>query len=387
MIALVVFLVVIVGSIMIHEAGHFFTARWFGMRAERFFFGFGPTLWSVTRGETEYGVKAIPAGGFVKILGMSRYEEVPAGQEERAFYSKAPWQRAIVLAAGCFTHFVLAALLLFVVQAFFELPRIEGGQQVTSSEVTEVSPGSPAEQAGLRPGDRVLAVDGTAVASFDEMRAIVAERPNEQVTLTYARGSTERTVRVDLDERTVDGQRVGFVGLASNVLALERRTPGEAFVGVWVGEYSLPNQMVMSLRGIAGVFTPDSLSAWLQQADGDTRRTADGPISLIGAGQVAAELGRAGAFSSLLLLLAQFQIIFGVLNLLPLPPFDGGHLAVLAVESVVNAVRRVRGAPTNWQVDPASLMPLTLVVLLVFGLFALTAFYVDIVNPASSIIQ
>ena len=387
MIALIVFLVVIVGSIMIHEAGHFLTARAFGMRAERFFFGFGPTLWSVQRGETEYGVKAIPAGGFVRISGMNRYEEIPDGLEERAFYSKPAWQRAIVLATGSLTHFVLAAILLFSVQAFFELPRIEGGEPVTSTEISEVVEGSPAAEVGLRPGDRVIAVAGTAVASFDEMRAIVAQRPDEQVDVTFARGSQERTVRVTLGTNTVDGERVGFIGLAASNLALEQRSLGEAFAGVWVGEYSVPAQTAMSLRGIGQVFTPESIGAWLQQADGDTERTTDGPVSLIGAAQVATALGNMGAFASVLLLLAQLQIVIGTLNMLPLPPFDGGHLAVRGVESAVNAVRRARGKAGDWQVDPASLMPLTLAVLLIVGLFALTAFYVDIVNPASNIIQ
>ena len=387
MIALVLFLVVIVGSIMIHEAGHFVTARWFGMRAERFFFGFGPTLWSVQRGETEYGVKLLPLGGFVKIAGMNRYEEMPEGDQHRAFYAKPPWQRTIVLVAGVFTHFVLAAVLLFSVQAFFELPRVENGERVTNTEISEVVTDSPAAAAGLRPGDRVVSVAGTDVSSFDEVRDIVAARPNEQVDLTFARGSQQRSVRVTLGENTVEGERVGFIGVAAGNLVLEQRSLGEAFAGVWVGEYSLPRQTAMTLSGIAQVFTPDSISAWLQQTDADTPRTTDGPISLIGAGQVAAAMGRMGAFSSLLLMLASLQIVIGALNLLPLPPFDGGHLAVVAIESVVNAVRRALGRTGDWQVDPAALMPLTLAVLLIMGLFALTAFYVDIVNPASSLIQ
>jgi membrane-associated protease RseP (regulator of RpoE activity) len=387
MTALLVFLVVIVGSIMIHEAGHFVTARWFGMKAERFFFGFGPTLWSVRRGETEYGVKALPAGGFVKIAGMNRYEEVPAGERDRAFFSKPAWQRTIVLVAGSFTHFVLAALLLFTVLAFYELPRLENGQPVTSNEITHVEPNSPAASAGLRAGDRVTAVDGTAVDSFDDVRALVSTRPEQQVTITYQRGSETRTVRVTLAERTVEGERVGFIGVASANLALERRSLPEAFAGVWVGEYSLPAQTARSLEGIGQVFRPESISAWLQQADGQTPRTTDGPVSLIGAGQVAWGLGRAGAFASVFLLLAQLQIVIGTLNMLPLPPFDGGHLAVLGIESAVNAVRRARGITGDWQVDPASLMPLTAAVMLILGLFALTAFYVDIVNPASNLIQ
>ena len=387
MIALMVFVVVIVMSIVIHEAGHFLPARWFGMKVDRFFIGFGPTLWSTRRGETEYGVKAIPAGAFVKIAGMNRYEDMDPADTDRAFFSKPAWQRAIVLVAGSFTHFVLAALLLFGVMAFYPLPRLEDGVPVTSNEVTHVEPDSPAAAAGLRPGDRIVAVDDTEVASFDEVRDVVTARPEEQVTVTFERGSGTRTIPVRLAARTVDGERVGFIGLASGLLSLERRSVGEAFAGVWTGEYSLPAQTARSLAGIAQVFQPDSIAAWLQQADGDTPRTTDGPVSLIGAGQVATALGRAGAFSSVLLLLAQLQIVIGALNLLPLPPFDGGHLAVLGVESAVNAVRRARGRTGDWQVDPATLMPLTLAVLLILGLFALTAFYVDIVNPASELIQ
>jgi membrane-associated protease RseP (regulator of RpoE activity) len=387
MIALLVFLVVIVASILVHEAGHFFTARWFGMKAERFFFGFGPTLWSTRRGDTEYGIKALPAGAFVKIAGMNRYEAIAPEDKDRAFFSKPAWQRAIVLAAGSLTHFVVAAVLLFTVMVIYELPRLENGVPVTSNRITHVEPDSPASAAGLRPGDRVVAVNDTPVESFDQVREIVAARPEQQVSVTFVRGTETRTIPVTLAARSVDGERVGFIGLASELMSLERRSAAEAFAGVWVGEYSLPSQTARSLAGIGQAFTPDSIAAWLQQTDGDAPRTTDGPVSLIGAAQVATALARVGAFSSVLLLLAQLQIVIGTLNLLPLPPFDGGHLAVLAVESVVNAVRRARGRADDWQIDPASLMPLTLAVLLILGLFALTAFYVDIVNPASELIQ
>jgi membrane-associated protease RseP (regulator of RpoE activity) len=385
--ALALFVGVIVGSIMVHEAGHFATARWFGMKAERFFFGFGPTLWSVRRGETEYGVKAIPAGGFVKIAGMNRYEDLDPGDEPRAFFSKPAWQRAIVLVAGSFTHFVLAAVLLFVAMAFFELPRLVDGAPVRSNEIGQVEEGSPAVEAGLRPGDRVIAIDGVPIETFEQIRDEVAARPGEQVELTFERVGSTRTVPVTLAARDVDGGQVGFVGVGSDQLAFEDRSVGEAFTGVWSGEYSLQTQTANSLAGIAQIFRPESLATWLQQADGQTPRTGDGPVSLVGAGQAASALARVGAFSSVIILLAQLQIVIGTLNLLPLPPFDGGHLAVLTVESGVNAVRRRRGARANWQVDPRTLMPLTLAVLLLFGLFALTAIYVDIVNPISELIQ
>lgn len=384
--ALALFVVVIVGSIMIHEAGHFFTARWFDMKAERFFFGFGPTLWSVRRGETEYGVKAIPAGGFVKIAGMNRYEELDPDDEPRAFYSKPAWQRAIVLAAGSFTHFVLAAVLLFVAMAFFDLPRLVDGAPVRSNEVAAIVDGSPAADAGLRESDRVVAVAGVPVDSFEQVREAVSVRPGEQVDLTVERAGETMTVPIALEARDVDGEQVGFAGIAPDI-AYDDRTVGESVTGLWSGAYSLPQQTTAAISGLGQVFTPDSLSRWLSQADPETPRTADGPVSLIGAGQAATALAQVGAFFSVILLLAQLQIIIGALNLLPLPPFDGGHLAVLAVESGVNAVRRRRGADADWQIDPRALMPLTLAVLLLFGLFAMTAIYVDLVNPISDLIQ
>lgn len=382
------FIVVIVGSIMLHEAGHFGTARAFGMKAERFFFGFGPTLWSTHRGETEYGVKAIPAGGFVKIAGMNRYEEIDAGDTDRAFFSKPAWQRFVVLVAGSFTHFVLAAILLFVGMAFFSLPRLVDGGPVRTAEIAEVVDGSPASAAGLAAGDVIVAIGGAPVDTFEQVRDAVAARPGERTELTVRRDGATRTLAVTPDAVTEDGTTFGRIGAASsNELAFQEWTPAEAAVGLVVGDYSLPAQTARALSGIAQVFTPDSIAAWLAQADAETPRTADGPISLIGAGQAADALADVGAFSSVIILLASLQIVIGALNLLPLPPFDGGHVAVLLVESGVNAVRRLRGEPADWQVDPASLMPLTLAVLLLFGLVAVTAFYIDIVNPVSGLIQ
>src|SRR3712207_6579964 len=134
-----IFIVTIVLVIMFHEFGHFATAKLFGMKCEKFFLGFGPTLWSVRKGETEYGVKAIPAGGFVKIIGMSAYEEVDPADADRTFYSKPAWQRAIVLAAGSATHFIVAVALLFAALAFIGLPTDE-----VTSVIDRIVPNSPA---------------------------------------------------------------------------------------------------------------------------------------------------------------------------------------------------------------------------------------------------
>lgn len=381
------FVIAMVAAIMLHEAGHFGTARLFGMRAERFFLGFGPTLWSTQRGETEYGVKAIPAGGFVKITGMNKFEDVGDDVDmSRVFYTKPAWQRAIVLAAGSVTHFVIAGVLLFVALAFFTVPALRDGQPVISSEVGDVVPDSPAAAAGLEAGDRILAVDGVPTRDFEELVETVSPLVGEQVALEIERDGRSEVVPVHIAEHP-ERDGAGYLGIYPGSYLQEERSVSEALAAVVASENSLPAWTWRSLQGIAQVFTPSSISAWLQQADSGAERTAEGPISLVGAGQAVSALGQAGEFSAVLLLLAQLNIVIGALNLLPLPPFDGGHLAVLGVEAAVNTVRARRGQARDWAMDPATLMPLTLTVLLFFTLFAITAFYIDIVNPVSSLLE
>lgn len=381
------FVIAMVAAIMLHEAGHFGTAKLFGMRAERFFLGFGPTLWSTKRGETEYGVKAIPAGGFVKITGMNKFEDIGADVgTDRVFYTKPAWQRAIVLVAGSATHFVIAGVLLFVALAFFAVPMLRNGEPVIANEVGGVVAGSPAEEAGLRPGDRILEVDGVETSDFDSLVAAVAPLVGEQVPVSVQRGGDVRELSVHVAERE-EGSGQGYIGVYPGAYAMEEYSVVGALGGVVAGENSLPAWTWRSLVGIAQVFRPSSISAWLEQADSDAPRTAEGPISLIGAGQAVSALGQAGQMAAVLLLLAQLNIVIGALNLLPLPPFDGGHLAVLGIERAVNAVRARQGKATDWAMDPAALTPLTLTVLLFFTLFAVTAFYIDIVNPVSSLLE
>ncbi|MGI8574709.1 MAG: M50 family metallopeptidase [Egibacteraceae bacterium] len=386
-----IFVVVIAGAIMLHEAGHFATAKLFGMKAERFFLGFGPTLWSFRRGETEYGVKAIPAGGFVKISGMNKFEEVDPADEHRAFYTQPAWQRVVVLSAGSVTHFVLAGILIFAALAFFAVPKLQDGAPVYSDPDTRIGivlPDTPAARAGLRQGDLVTAIDGQQVETFDDLVAAVTPRGGEQVTLEIRRDGATRTLQAELAATNPDGERRGYLGVGPQAeLQYEQRSLAQAAGAVVVGEYSLPTQTLRALGGLASAFSPSSLQSWLGQADQAEERSADGPISLVGAGQVVNALGRMGEFSSILLLLAQLNIVLGALNMLPLPPLDGGHVAVLGIEEAVNGVRRRRGQEPNWQADPRAVTPVALAVLLFFAALSLTAIYIDIVNPASNLLQ
>ena len=192
----IAFIVAILASVMLHEAGHFAMAKAFGMKVTQFFVGFGPTLWSVRRGETEYGVKAIPAGGFVKIVGMTELEEVPAADRPRAFYRQPAPQRAVVLAAGSTMHFVIAFVLIWFVLSGLGLPALTTTvgsvspciTQDDAARCTSADPASPAALAGIRPGDRIVAIDGRPVTEWS----------NDVAMMVRAHGAGPLTVVVEL---------------------------------------------------------------------------------------------------------------------------------------------------------------------------------------------
>lgn len=363
--------------IMFHEFGHYATAKAFGMKAERFFLGFGPTLWSFRRGETEYGVKALPLGGFVKIAGMSRFEETDPADDGRLFYQQAAWKRAIVLIAGSATHFILAFVLLFTGLAIFGLPT---GQATT--EVGTVMPGSPADSGGLRTGDEIVAIDGVGVAEWEAARSDIQQRPGETVAFTVLRDGSEQVVEVGLGTQTPDGTRQGYLGI---VPAEEIRdfTVAQALRESLAGDLSIVEVTRATVVGLAEVFSPESLAAFFGQVGSDQPRSVeDGSItSLVGAGQVVNTFGSSGNILAVLLILASLNIVFGVLNMLPLPPLDGGHVAVLVIEESVNGVRRLRGVTERWYMDPAVITPVALAVIMFFAVVGLTALYIDITNP------
>src|SRR5690349_18197724 len=189
-----IFVVALLGSIMLHEAGHFATAKWFGMKATQFFVGFGRTIWSRQKGETEYGVKAIPAGGFVKIVGMTDLEEIEPGDEDRAFFRQPAPQKLVVLSAGSVVHFIIAIVLLYLVLATTgDILKAEPTLRIGSISTcvpqdldkgcTAGSPKAPAV-GKLKPDDTVVAVNGQPVSSYDQMRAVLRSSPGRPVTLT-----------------------------------------------------------------------------------------------------------------------------------------------------------------------------------------------------------
>ncbi len=389
----VLFAVGIGVSIALHEAGHMYSAKAFGMKVRRYFVGFGPTLFSFRRGETEYGLKLIPAGGFCDIAGMTALEELDPQDRKRAFFRFPTWKRVVVLSAGSLTHFALGIVLVYAMAVSTGLPNLN--RAPTPAVVAEVNPciapradGScqpdspaPARDAGLQPGDRVLAVAGTPVRNFSELLTAVQDRsgPTE---FRLERDGQQRTVLIDVARVPVSalggqGDRlVGAIGVRSArpEAATLRYGPVDAvgqtvtftgmmFADTWAGLQQFPQKIPLLLDRIAGEDRPDT------------------PVSMVGASVLGGDAVGFGVWWFFLFLLAALNLFVGVFNLIPLLPLDGGHIAVNLYEAARNAVRRACGRPNGPPVDYNRLMPLTYAVVIVFiGVSALTI-TADIINP------
>ncbi|HVM11812.1 MAG TPA: site-2 protease family protein, partial [Actinomycetota bacterium] len=273
-IGIVIFVVAVLAIIFIHELGHFLTAKWFGIKVEEFFIGFGPRVWSFRRGETEYGVKAIPAGGYVRIAGMNPYEEPAPEDQARTFGAKPAWQRAIVLVAGSVTHFILAFLLLAFFFGAIGVPS-RFSADVAQVEATLEGRPSPAAQAGLRPGDRFVEVDGRPVQDYDEFVEYTRARPGQEIEVVVERDGRRVPLRLTPVLSEVGGERVGRLGVVlspGEILERERVGPlgamGRAAAGI--GEIS-----VRSVQAMGQVFSPSGLMRIVRQLFGDEPRQID----------------------------------------------------------------------------------------------------------------
>lgn len=365
---LVLYVAVILFVILVHEAGHYFTAKAFKIRVEEFFLGFGPRLWSFRRGGTEYGVKGIPLGGYVRIAGMNPLQEVPPEDYAGTFGSKPIWQRAIVIATGPVSHFALAILALAIYLAAIGLPRF--APVVNEVQATLGGRESPASQAGLRAGDRIVEVGGRPVSSQEDFVAFIRSHVGEPVSITILRDGRRMTVSTTPVLSSVEGRRIGRLGVVLGggvMLGRDRASPVQAAGRAVAQTWSMAKAVVLRL---GDVFGPSGLRRIGQLVAGSERRRVDDPASLVGAGRLAAQAAQAGVYDVLLGLFVSFNVFVGIMNLLPLPPLDGGHLAVLAVEGV-----------TRRRVDVRRLIPVTALVTGFLIIFMFSLVYLDIVSP------
>ncbi|TDB93074.1 site-2 protease family protein [Actinomadura sp. 7K534] len=388
----VAFVVALLATVMLHEGGHLLTAKRFGMKATQYFVGFGPTLWSTRRGETEYGVKAIPLGGFVKIVGYTPLEEIDEADRPRAFYRQPAPRRAVVIGAGVAANFVFAFVLLMVMAMTIGV-REPGAATSTVEEVSPCvpatmqsacagdRPASPAALAGLRAGDRVVSFDGTPVADWKGItEAIGRAEPGQTVQLVVQRGGAGREVPLRVTLADVEGRP--FVGMSAKVVGGGYERTGPLNAAVFAA-----NGIGRTLAGIGDVVV-DLPSAIPRLFSPDRESTPGGQVgSVVGAtdvsGQIFASEGATtrDKIALFLSLVVSLNIFLGALNLLPLLPLDGGHLAVVGYERARAGVNRIRGRPDPGTVDMTRLLPLTyLVVLLLVG-FGVLLILADLFNP------
>jgi membrane-associated protease RseP (regulator of RpoE activity) len=393
-------------SVALHEFGHLLTAKAFGMKATRYFIGFGPTLFSFRRGETEYGLKAVPAGGFVAITGMSRAEAVPPADEHRAFWRFPAWQRTVVLAAGSLTHFGVAILLIYVAAMTAGLPAralVGEIQPCVTSQTSPTAPlpecgaagtadqAAPAAQAGLRDGDRLVSIDGQQVGSYLDVLTAVRSRPGETVPVTYVRDGVERTVTVRIAEvrrAPLQGESVDADGLRSvGAIGVAPGPPTERFGPLAaIGQTARFTGSLFSATATAIANFPEKVPSLFRALSGE-QRDPNGPVSVVGASRAGGQAIEAGAALVFVLLLAGFNIFIGVFNLFPLLPLDGGHIAVLWFERARSRLARALGRRDPGPVDLNKLVPLTVLVIVVFGGISVMAILADIVNPIANPFQ
>ena len=382
----IVFVVALLVSIMLHEFGHFATAKRFGMKATRFFVGFGPTLWSTRRGETEYGVKAIPAGGFVKIVGMTPLEELEPGDEDRAFYKQPSGQRVIVLAAGSVIHLVIAAVVIFAVLAGFGDPlhaeptlTVDDTQQCiitdpAQTKCTAADPAAPAYRA-LRAGDRITAVDGQPVTAYSQLVHQLQSHAGKKLTLTVVRDGGTRQVPLTPVAVRQDGRTVGKIGLYPRIRQVDVGVAA-AVPKTFTTMGSLFTSTVKALGDL-----PHQVSTILHDQPRD-----NGAASVVGIGRVSGQVADAQVplgvrIANLAFIVAQVNFFVGIFNMLPLLPLDGGHIAIVGYEEGRRRLYRRLRRPDPGRVDLLKIMPVTYAVVAVFiGLSALLI-YADIANP------
>lgn len=382
----------IVVSIFLHEAGHYLAARATGMKATEFFIGFGPKLWSFRRGETEYGVKLIWLGAYVKIIGMNNLEEVPEADEPRTYRQQSYPKRVLVAFAGPAMNLLLALVLLF------GLFTVVGTERSAFPEVG-VLDSSAAAEAGLRTGDEIVSVDGEPVEAFDDLRSAILDRGGEDVELVVRRDGEERTFVATLGERTLrDGSSVGFLGVRPGS---ETVREGPLTAAVSTGK-TFGHWTYQSVAGLVRFFSPSGLSDFAEQVastppSGGGDAPGDAPASMPDAAPAPAagaddtvddgnrvisilgivQIGRHLDLANVVALMAALNIFLALFNLIPLLPFDGGHIAVATYERL----RSRHGE--RYVADYAKLIPVTYVVVAIIVSVGLGAIYLDAVNPVA----
>lgn len=361
-----VFVVGLLVSVFLHEVGHFSTARLTGMKATQFFMGFGPRVWSRTKGEVEYGVRALPLGAFVRIIGMNNIDEVDPDDEPRAYRSQSYPKRMLVITAGSLMHMVIAFVLFFGVYATAGREQSTGVATIRGLDTVA----GPAAKAGLQNGDVIVSIDGVKVSSYDSVvAAITSHSPGDEIAVQYQRGEdAAQNVTLQLAEHPSDDNRA-YLGVWADDWGWKQLNPVVA-AGRAVGD--IGNTVTASVTGVVTALNPMNS---IRHLTGEDTSLETRPTTVVGVSQVGGVVGESDGLKGVLLLLASVNVFVGIFNMFPLLPFDGGHAAIATYERIRSRRGRV------YQADINKMVPVATVVVGLLGLLLVTGLWLDITQP------
>ena len=368
------FAIALLLSVMVHEFGHYITAKRFDMKVTEFFLGFGKRIWSFRRGETEFGIKAIPAGGYCRIEGMTPRDQMPAGEEERAFFSASSLRKLIVLGAGSFAHFLIGFILIFSI--FFGV-----GFNALIPNIAKISPDSAAAASGFQVGDEILAIDGVDVKDWSRDSLKIAQSDGQQLTFTVKRKTEQLTITATPTYLTSEKRYV--LGIVTKV-GIKREGFVQASKDATSASGTLIRESVKALIAL-----PTKVPQLIRQTFGHEKRDPNGLVGIVGAARVSGDavssnkLSNTERIGTFILLIASLNIFVGLFNLLPLLPLDGGHMAVAIADEIRAFFARLRGKPRPAGIDVNVLTPITMSVFAVLALLTAILLIADILNPVS----
>lgn len=380
-------------SIALHECGHMWVAQATGMKVRRFFVGFGPRIFSFRRGETEYGVKALPLGGFCDIAGMTALDELDPEEVDRAMYRQKAWKRFIVMSGGIAMNFLLGFVLVVILAVGWGLPSFDQppatalgdmscvAEQNPDGALRECGGAGPAQRAGLRRGDVVTAVNGVEVDTWKQFQQ-ETQRQDGPFAYTIERDGQSLSIGVTPE------QVVRYPSSGGG--------PGKEVSAIGVGpDYNEPVQYnVLAAIPASAAFTGDMFvktfeslarmpakvaDLWTAVTGGE--RDPETPVSVYGASKIGGETAERGLWGMFILVLASLNFFLGAFNILPLLPLDGGHIAVVIYEKIRNVIRGRRGLAPGAPVDYLKLLPMTYVAVVIGGAYMVLTLTADIINP------
>ena len=429
----VIILIGVALSIGLHEIGHLVPAKLFGVKVTQYMIGFGKTLFSFRRGETEYGFKAIPLGGYISMIGMfppaseggrgrnsttgfmqamvqdartASQDGVAPGDEDRTFYRLPVWKRIVVMFGGPFMNLLIGVVLFGVLLMGFGVPQSSTTVATVSQCVLPATstrqtcesgdPSGPAAAAGIRPGDRIVSIDGTRITSWAQSTAIIRQSAGRALSVVVERAGAERTVTVTPRTNTV--AKTGPNGAVVKTPSGSVATLTVGFVGIGPVQQLVPQPPTAVLPAVGAqvgavanviVHLPQRMVDVWNAAFGPGQRDPNGPISVVGIGRAAGELTALNGVPvvdkvyTMIGMLASLNIALFVFNLIPLLPLDGGHIAGALWEGFRRTMAKLFKRRDPGPVDMAKLMPLTFVVVVILGGMSVLLVYADIVKPVN----